>query len=143
SGLTEPQLHIPLYYRFGKNSLVATGSQCKMTSHMDIFPTLFHYLIGEDLIGDVLQGESIFKMNRWPFAVVSRFNAIGSPYEFCIHNGSMKIIASFIDRKNIFNSKALKIHSLRNCHDETIVKELSAVHEEFGPALERIFSTNK
>jgi glucan phosphoethanolaminetransferase (alkaline phosphatase superfamily) len=141
SGLTQPQIHVPLYYRLGQNS--SMRSQCKMTSHMDIFPTLFHYLIGEDLVGDVLQGESIFKLNRWPFAVVSRFNAVGSPYEFCIHNGARKITASFIDRKNIFNSKALKIHSLRNCHDEIILKEPSAVQEEFGPALERIFSAKR
>jgi glucan phosphoethanolaminetransferase (alkaline phosphatase superfamily) len=137
SALSQPQIHVPLYYRFGQNPSVKP--ECAMTCHMDIFPTLFHYLIGEDLVGDVLQGESIFKADRWPFTIVSRFNAVGSPYEFCIHNGTIKIITTFIDQKNIYNSKALKILSLRNCQDETILKELSAVSEEFAPALERIF----
>jgi membrane-anchored protein YejM (alkaline phosphatase superfamily) len=139
SGLSQPQMHIPLYYRFGKNQISHT--HCDMTCHMDIFPTLFHYLIGEDLMGEVLQGESIFKTNRWPFTIVARFNAISNPYEFCIHNGSYKLHASFNNQKNIFNSKGLKIISTKNCQDENIVKEVGAIHEEFGPAFERIFPT--
>ncbi len=139
SGLSEPQMHVPLYYRFGQNG--ALHSDCKMTCHMDIFPTLFHYLIGEDLMGDVLQGESIFKTNRWPYTIVARFNAISSPHEFCIHTGKSKLLATFSDEDNIFNSKGLKIISTKNCQDETIVKELNAIHDEFGPALDRIFPT--
>jgi hypothetical protein len=137
SSLSEPQMHVPLYYRFGQNKILHTD--CKMTCHMDIFPTLFHYLIGEDLMGDVLQGESIFKTNRWPYTIVARFNAISSPYEFCIHHGTSKLLATFNDERNIFNSKRLKIISTKNCQDETIVKELNAIHDEFGPAIERIF----
>jgi glucan phosphoethanolaminetransferase (alkaline phosphatase superfamily) len=140
SGLSEPQIHVPLYYRFGQNETLHTD--CKMTCHMDIFPTLFHYLIGEDLMGDILQGESIFKTHRWPYTIVARFNAISSPYEFCIHNGTNKLLATFSDERNIFNSKGLKIISTKNCQDETIVKELNVIHDEFGPALERIFPTS-
>jgi uncharacterized protein len=139
SGLSEPQMHVPLYYRFGQNETWHTD--CKMTCHMDIFPTLFHYLIGEDLMGDVLQGESIFKTNRWPYTIVARFNAISSPHEFCIHNGKAKLLATFSDERNIYNSKGLKILSTKNCRDETIVKELNAIHDEFEPAIERIFPT--
>lgn len=137
SGLTEPQMHIPLYYRFGQNETLHTD--CKMTCHMDVFPTLFHYLIGEDLMGDLLQGESIFKTRRWPYAIVSRFNAIHSPCEFCIHNGTSKLLARFSNERDIFNSKGLKIISTKNCQDETIVQELNAIQDEFGPAIDRIF----
>jgi glucan phosphoethanolaminetransferase (alkaline phosphatase superfamily) len=140
SSLSHPQMHIPLYYRFGQNQTLR--SNCKMTCHMDIFPTLFHYLIGEDLMCGLLQGESVFKTDRWPYTIVSRFNAISSPYEFCIHNGSYKLLASFNDRRNIFNARGLKIISTKNCHDETILKELSDIHEEFEPALERIFPSS-
>ena len=64
SGLSHPQMHIPLYYRFGDNQEIKQRSLCKMTCHMDIFPTVFHYLVGEDLMGEVLQGESIFKASK-------------------------------------------------------------------------------
>lgn len=140
SSLTEPQIRIPLFYRFGQNPPFQTD--CKMTSHMDIFPTVFHYLLGEELMGEVLQGESIFKKNRWPYTIIARFNAISSPYEFCIHNGSSKLLASFKDKKNIFNSKGLKIISTKNSQDETILRELTGIYEEFGPAFERIFSSS-
>ena len=140
SSLSQPQMHTPLYYRFGENEDMKKLASCKMTCHMDIFPSLFHYLIGEDLMGEVLQGQSIFKSNRWPYTVIARFNASRSPYEFCIHNGSSKLLAEFTDERNIFNAKGLRILSTKNCLDENISKELDVVHEEFGPALDRIFS---
>jgi hypothetical protein len=130
-------MHTPLYYRFGQNQPLYT--ERKMTCHMDIFPTLFHYLIGEDLLGEIFKGESIFKKNRWPYTVVARFNAISSPYEFCIHNGTDRLLMSFIDRQNIFKSKGLRIISTKNFRDENIVKDLNVIHEEFGPALEHLF----
>lgn len=138
SGLTETQMHIPLYYRFGRKEI--PRPDCKMTCHMDIFPTLFHYLIGEDLMGDVLQGESVFKTNRWPYTIIARFNAISSPYEFCIHHGACKLLATFSNKRNIFHSNGLEIVSMKNCQDETLVKELNAIHDEFDPAFDRIFS---
>ncbi len=141
SGLSEPQIHIPLYYRFGQNEVLPTD--CKMTCHMDIFPTIFHYLLGEDLMGGVFQGESIFKPNRWPYTIVARFNAISSPYEFCIHNGTNKMLATFSNEHDIYQSKGLKNISARNCQDEISEKEINAIHEEFGPALERIFPALK
>ncbi|MBS0604853.1 MAG: sulfatase-like hydrolase/transferase [Verrucomicrobia bacterium] len=140
SSLSHPQINPPLYYKFGENESVKQRARCKMTCHMDIFPTLFHYLTGEDLMGEVLQGQSIFKENRWPYTVIGRFNASRTPYEYCIHNGSDKLIAEFSDERDIFNSRGLRILSTKNCRDENIVKELGTIHEEFGPALERIFS---
>jgi membrane-anchored protein YejM (alkaline phosphatase superfamily) len=139
SSLSHPQMHIPLYYRFGDNRSVKEYPLCKMTCHMDVFPTLFHYLAGEDLMGEVLQGESILKENRWPYTVVARFNASRSPTEFCIHNGDCKLIAEFSNERDIFNSKALRILSTKNCQDENIRKEIGSVHEEFDSAFERIF----
>lgn len=140
SDLTHPQMHIPLYYRFGANKEIKKELNCPMTCHMDVFPTLFHYLCGQDLMGEVLQGESIFKEDRWPYTVVARFNASRSPTEFCIHNGTCKMIAQFTDERDIFNSKGLRILSTKNCQDENIQKEISAVHDEFDSALNRIFT---
>ena len=139
SSLSQPQMHTPLYYRFGENREIEKMATCQMTCHMDIFPTLFHYLIGEDLMEGVLQGESIFKKERWPYTVIARFNASRSPYEFCIHNGTCKLLAEFTDERDIFHAKGLRILSTKNCLDENINKELSSVHEVFGQALDRIF----
>ncbi len=139
SSLSHPQINPPLYYKFGEDESMKQKTKCKMTCHMDIFPTIFHYLTGEDLMGEVLQGQSIFKADRWPYTVIARFNASRTPYEYCIHNGTDKLITEFSDERNIFSSRGLKILSTKNCLDENLVKELSCIHDEFGPALDRIF----
>ena len=139
SSLSQQQINPPLYYKFGEDQEAKNNVCCQMTCHMDIFPTIFHYLTGEDLMGDVLQGQSIFKDNRWPYTVIGRFNASRTPFEYCIHNGATKLITNFSDQKNIFNARSLKIISTKNCQDENIARELEEIHEEFDPAFERIF----
>lgn len=139
SSLTQPQIHPPLYYQFGKKKLAQRCAQCKMTCHMDIFPTIFHYLTGEDLTQEILQGQSIFRTDRWPYTVIGRFNASRTPYEYCIHNGSEKIIAKFTNARDIFHSRGLKILCSKNCRDENLHKDIGLIYEEFGPAFERLF----
>jgi glucan phosphoethanolaminetransferase (alkaline phosphatase superfamily) len=143
SGLSHPQINPPLYYRFGEEEGMRQKVKCTLTSHMDIFPTLFHYLAGEDLMEEVLQGESIFKSNRWPYAVIGRFNGSRTPYEYCIHNGQEKLIAAFSNASDIFNSHYLKILSTKNVQDENLIAEFDAIQQNFGPAFERIFSNAK
>ncbi len=137
SGLTHPQTHIPLYYKFGTTQLIPT---CHMTCHMDIFPSIFHYLLDDDLFTEVLQGQSIFKLNRWPYIITSRFNASRAPYEFSIHNGKEKLIARFSNPWDIFNSKKLKILSIKNNHEEHIHPDSNAVQTIFGEAIDHLFA---
>lgn len=140
SSLSHPQMHIPIYYRFGKTSSVKKEARCDMTCHMDVFPTLFHYLVGEDHMGEILQGESIFKENRWPYTVVGRFNGSRTPSEFCIHNGDYKLVAEFVDGPEILKSRGFKVLSTKNCQDEILTKEIGILHEDFAPAFEKIFA---
>lgn len=140
SNLSHPQMHIPLYYRLGDHPELRERARCSLSCHMDVFPTIFHYLVGEDLMSEVLQGESIFKEDRWPYVVVARFNANRSPTEFCIHNGSHKLIAEFNNERDIFSSSALKVLSTKNCRDENLSQDISVIHQAFDSALEHIFS---
>ena len=128
-----------VYYRLGKNATVKEWVQCNTTCHMDIFPSLFHYLIGEDLMQPVLQGQSIFREDRWPFTLIARFNASRVPYEYCIHNDKNKLIFALSNDTDPFSSRELKILSKRNLHDDTLPQDASALQEEFGPALKHLF----
>jgi membrane-anchored protein YejM (alkaline phosphatase superfamily) len=139
SGLTHPQTHVPLYYKFGNHQELHNEAGCAMTCHMDIFPSLFHYLIGEDLLGDVLQGQSIFNTHRWPFVVTGRFSMSRPPSEFFIHNGRSKVLASFTDENDIFQSKGLKILARKSLSDELLPHDIPTVKEEFKEAFERLF----
>ncbi len=111
-----------------------------MSCHMDVFPTLFHYLTGKEVLKDIVQGQSIFSENRIPFTIMARFNASRSPCEFGIHNGKQKVIATFSDERNIFNAKGLRIISLKNDRDENLPHDLNSLKEHFGEALDQIFA---
>jgi glucan phosphoethanolaminetransferase (alkaline phosphatase superfamily) len=136
SSLTHQQTHVPLYYKFGKNE--SSKPLCSMTSHMDIFPTIFHYIIGEDLMTGVLQGQSIFKADRWPYVVSGRFNAARAPYEFFIHNGEQKMIARFNNEQDVFSSKSLRILSMKNKEEETVSYDSNFIKEVFGEAIDHL-----
>ncbi len=140
SSLSHPQTHIPLYYKLGKSNAFEKKKHSAMSCHMDIFPTLFHYLTEEDCMIDVLQGQSIFRTNRWPYTIMARFNASRSPCEFCIHNGKEKLTATFSDERKIFNAKGIRILSTKNIHDEVVPHDVNSLKEQFGGALEHIFA---
>ncbi len=140
SSISHPQTHVPLYYKFGQDKTLRERAKCPMTCHMDIFPSVFHYLAGEDVMREAMQGQSIFTKERWPYTVIARFNASSSPSEFCIHNGESKLLLSFSDERDIFNSKGLKIISTKNQRDEIIPHNLHSIRENYGEALDRLFS---
>ena len=110
-----------------------------MTCHMDVFPTLFHYLTGTEILKDILAGQSIFSDDKRKFTVTTRYNASHSPCEFCIHNGKQKLTATFSDERNIFNAKGLRVISMKNDKDEIIPHDLNSLKEHFGDALDQIF----
>ncbi|MGZ3633381.1 MAG: sulfatase-like hydrolase/transferase [Parachlamydiaceae bacterium] len=139
SCLSHPQIHVPLYYRFGSLNAQQLERERSMSCHMDIFPTLFHYLLGQDSLAEHFQGQSIFKKDRWPYTVVARFNAGRPPYEFCIHKGNEKLIASFSDSNNTFQSKGLHVISTKNRNDQPVPYDIDTIHEHFGLAFEHIF----
>jgi glucan phosphoethanolaminetransferase (alkaline phosphatase superfamily) len=138
SHLSDEQIRIPLYFKFGQNTTVHAKS---IVSQMDIFPSIIDYLSGQN--PDFLQGESIFCPSKWPFAMISRFNGSRTPYEFSFHNGRHKLIAQFQNKKDIFSSKSLKIKSLWNCKNQDIseckLTVESWIEDEFKGAFDRMF----
>ncbi|HSX11445.1 MAG TPA: sulfatase-like hydrolase/transferase [Chlamydiales bacterium] len=142
SHLTHEQIHIPLYFKFGKQEKAIASRS--LASQIDIFPSIIDYLGGPS--ASFLQGNSLFQEARWPYVVTARFNAGLAPYEFSIHNGKNKMIAQFLNRENIFASKQLHILSLRTCDEKSIheIGDVDAyIESEFGPALSRLFNTTQ
>lgn len=128
SALTLEQTHVPLYYKIGKKPVA------QMTSHIDIFPTLLHYVVGKDSYREFFDGQSIFSENRWPFLVCGRYNTGRTPYEFMLHNGRCKLLARFANQGEIFKSDAIQILSLQDVEEKYIA-------QEFGEAFDLLFST--
>ncbi len=139
SQLSHQQMNVPIYFKFGNNERALPDT--KLVSQVDIFPSIADYLKGSPV--SFLEGRSIFQEDRLPYVIVSRFNAGVAPYEFCIHNGRNKLIAQFVNRRSVLDSKTLQILSLRNCRDKSLPEckkeTMEWVYEEFGPALHNLF----
>ena len=115
SNLSEAQIHIPLYYRFGGESSQLKGKATKISSHIDIFPTLIDYVSGTKK--DSLEGESIFKQNRWPYTLTARYNGSKPPFEFCLQGLSGKIILQNLTKNN------LKVSSITDSENGQVLRE--------------------
>lgn len=137
TNLSSMQTQVPLYYRFGDQKV---HSPSNFTSHIDIFPSLFHHIFGDERFSSLFDGESIFSEKKRPFAISARYNARRPPFEFFIHNGKEKIIARFFDESNIYESKALKIISRKSAKDESLGIDENELKIQFGSALENLFS---
>lgn len=141
SHLTEEQTHIPLYFKFGDGALKTKGRS--VMSQMDIFPSIIDYLGAK--VPSFLEGNSLFQKPAFPYAITARFNAGNAPYEFSIHNGQNKLIVQFFNQKEIYNSKKLKIISLKNNEEKTVhVEDVNSwIHEKFGVAIDHLFSSDR
>lgn len=138
--LSKPQLNVPLYYKMGNGDVKTQVSADHITSHMDVFPSILHYLVGEDCFQEVLQGHSIFSSKKWPYVIGARYNAGRSPYEFFIHNENQKLIAQFDNKNDIFRSRALHILATKNEEEENVPFSLSIIHQHFGEAIDTLFA---
>lgn len=137
SSLNHVQTHVPLYYKLGSSSEKPSTS---MSCHMDIFPTLFHHLTAHSCMQGILKGQSIFQAARWPYTIITRFNASRSPCEFCIHDGKRKLTLTFSDERDIFKAQGLRILSTKNLRDEIVECDLALLKEEFSGAFDQIFA---
>ncbi len=140
SSLSHPQMHVPLYYKFGNGPIPFPHREQGMSCHMDIFPSLFHYIFDQEIATTFQQGESIFRERRWPFTVTARFNASRPPYEFCIHSVKEKIIASFSDERSITRSRGLRIISSRGIQDNVLPYDIHKIKSQYAPAIDHIFA---
>ncbi|MCP5506362.1 MAG: sulfatase-like hydrolase/transferase [Chlamydiales bacterium] len=126
SHLSAMQTEPPIYMKLGNNQ---RARECEVeelvTSHVDIFPTVLDYLMGKEMFGEVLDGESIFKRVRKDYVVTGRFNGPRQPGEFFISNGEEKCI--------------FRLHGKKKLEVRNFQGEISSIKEHFGPALDNLF----
>lgn len=138
SGLSQQQVTVPLYCRFGSSHFPVHAS---MASHVDILPSLLHHLYGEEVFTDVLQGESVFRENRWPFIITGRYNGCRSPHEFLVQSSSGKILhAKFSNPSNPAKSREIHVLDLKDPSAQFIEATPSQLEAEFSEAFSKFFN---
>jgi hypothetical protein len=101
SHLNHFQTFVPLYYKLG-NSL--NKPTCKYSSHIDIFPTIFHHLTNTFLPKTIVDGSSIFDPNKNESVLSVNQNCADIPKDFIIRHKLSDIHGSFIHNDNSIDS---------------------------------------
>lgn len=128
SNLNEVQTRVPIYYRLA-------NKENRLTSHIDIFPTLLHYVAGEDYFSHCMDGHSLLAPLSNPFVIAARYNASRPPNEFFIHDGKRKIRLRFDSKAHIQQSECLEVLSPTDLSGEEI-------QNQFGSVLTHLFSSH-
>lgn len=140
SALSQEQIRVPLYCRFGNRETAALSVTAQMASHVDILPSILHHLYGEEKFVDVLQGQSIFRENRWPFIITGRYNGSRSPHEFLVQSQSGKVLhVRFSDPSNPAESRFLQILDCKDPSSQFVDVSPQQMENEFGEAFGKLF----
>ena len=124
------QLSVPILYKF-KNPLPV---QATITSHMDIFPSLLHYLSNQEIDG--LEGKSIFSSKHKDYIIAAQQNAGLAPEKIALIDKETITEMRLCYEKDLYITKKLQIlshHLLQNTKEskdfyqrqQHIAKELS------------------
>lgn len=142
SHLSRMQTSPPIYYKPGSGMSGDRKSEVTLSSHVDIFPTLFDLLTGRELLPELFDGESLFRSNRFPFTVSGRQNWGRNPHEFFFHTGEEKVTLRHLPGKKGVGQAVLRIIALKDANDKSKnPKELeSYILNRYGRAFDRFFT---
>ncbi len=142
SHLSLPQLSIPLYVKLGKDFTGDIPDLTRKASQVDIFPTLLHYVTGDNLCSPFFQGESLLAPPKKDYRIGGRSNASLPPHEFYIERGSYRATLEFCHSEDIFHSRMLKVQSIVDEKEELVPFSSSFFQSQFGSVLDQLFSLN-
>ncbi len=92
SNLSEMQTKVPLYLKLGlRKSKTTIG----VASHIDIFPTLIHYLTSSSDFNKYFEGDSLLLTPQKRYAISARYNTCKRPNYFVADNGKVRLYMKF------------------------------------------------
>lgn len=71
--------------------------QTDLMTHIDLFPSILHYLTKQSDFRPLFDGRSIFSLNPLPFRMVVFNNGPYAPTEFLLENSELKLKARFLN----------------------------------------------
>lgn len=118
--LNHIQTSVPLFCKFQNNPWPA---QTEQATHIDLFPSLLHFLIKENSLAPLFDGQSIFTHPRWPFRIAVLQNGSDPPSEFALEKEKNKIRARFLPPQDIGHQTQVEILDLQPPVEEAFVLE--------------------
>ncbi len=132
--LNRYQTEVPIFLRFPNG-----GTASREATHIDLFPSILHYVTGESEYSDLFDGRSIFAKNRWTYRIAVLQNGPDTPVEFSIEKGMEKVQVRFLHPHDIYDQTLLEITQLRVDNPECLSLD-DLVQRTFPNALEALQS---
>ncbi len=92
--LNQYQTSVPIFFKFPSKDWTP---QTDEATHMDLFPSILHYLTKQSDFTALFDGRSIFGLDRHPFRFTVLQNGPDAPMEFSIEKSDLKLKARFVD----------------------------------------------
>jgi len=90
--LNAAQTHVPIFLKCQNNPWPL---KTDTASHIDLFPSLLHYLTRSPP-PSLFDGHSVFLKRPWPYRITMLQNGPGVPKDFAIENDRFRIVARFL-----------------------------------------------
>ncbi len=113
--LNSYQTSVPIFLKFPSNDWTA---QTELATHIDLFPSLLHYLTKQSDFSAYFDGQSIFSLHHTPHHVAVLQNGPDTPLEFSLENPVFSL------RARILDSTHLEIVQLQGALDPTAFNAL-------------------
>lgn len=107
--LNDWQTRVPIYYKFPGE---LPGPLASISTHLDLFPSILHYLTKNLSWTGMLDGSSIFSLDRQPYALSVQHNGHDTPYEFSLTDGTNRLHARFLNPPFIYTIPSVEILSM-------------------------------
>lgn len=114
--LNQYQTSVPILMKFPSVEWVP---QTEDVTHMDLFPSILHYLTKQSDFTNIFDGRSIFSLDRLPFRMAVLQDGPDSPSEFYLEKSDTKL------RARIINPSTLEIVELQGFIDPDILTPIS------------------
>ncbi len=124
--LNEYQLSVPIYLKFPSDSLAFV----KEATHIDLFPTILHYLTGRGDFSEFFDGESLLKEKQWPYRIAVLQNGPNIPSEFSLQQGKKQMRAKFISSEIDTALEVIDLQIPENSSEESLEKKIDAYFPE-------------
>jgi len=96
--LNDYQTGVPIFLKFPDKSWTP---QTKTATHLDLFPSILHYLTNQAEFSSLFDGESIFKKGRVPCRIAFAQKGCEKPTEFLIKNKNLEVHGNLIDNSTL------------------------------------------
>ena len=118
--LNRYQTNVPIYFKFPSPDWTIQREQA---THIDVFPTILHYLTKKVPPKRLFDGNSLFTSRSWPYRIAVLQNGPTNPCEIALIGQNGRILMQFRDPKQIYTETNLEILDIDGVDLDLLSKE--------------------